>query len=181
MTMADLGTNIVSESFVASAGTFRWMSPELLDPKRFKSNGRLTRESDCYALGMVVYEVKLLCIAHYSPTHSSQVLTGLPPFYHMHAFSSVTAVVIDSERPEIPLNAESLGFSDILLGLVQSCWSESTSARPTAVQLFDGLSTAALTWNPPLVYPIEVNPGNSTGVDSSSSSGMSLMKLICEG
>ena len=59
MTMADLGTNILSESFVISAGTFRWMSPELLDPKRFNSDGRLTRESDRYALGMVIYEVKL--------------------------------------------------------------------------------------------------------------------------
>ena len=64
MSMADLGTNIVTESFVASAGTWRWMSPELLDPKRFNSNGRLTPESDCYALGMVVYEVNLACPTH---------------------------------------------------------------------------------------------------------------------
>ena len=64
MAMADLGTNILSESFVTSAGTLRWMSPELLDPKRFNSNGRLTPESDCYALGMVVYEVKLPCPMH---------------------------------------------------------------------------------------------------------------------
>ena len=62
--MADLGTNILSESFVACVGTLRWMSPELLDPKRFNSNGRLTRQSDCYALGMVVYEVKLACSAY---------------------------------------------------------------------------------------------------------------------
>ena len=60
MSMADLGTNILSESFVVSAGTFRWMSPELLDPKRFNSDGRLTRKSDCYALGMVIYEVRFL-------------------------------------------------------------------------------------------------------------------------
>ena len=42
-------------------GTRRWMSPELLDPQRFKMPGREgnrpTRQSDCYALGMVVYEV----------------------------------------------------------------------------------------------------------------------------
>ena len=44
-----------------SGGTYRWMSPELLDPERFgmpKSEGnRPTRQSDCYALGMVIYEV----------------------------------------------------------------------------------------------------------------------------
>ena len=39
------------------------MSPELLDPLRFGSSGRSTRESDCYALGMVVYEVSRSLIA----------------------------------------------------------------------------------------------------------------------
>ena len=47
-------------SFTAG-GTRRWMSPELLDPERFgmpESEGdRPTRQSDCYALGMVIYEV----------------------------------------------------------------------------------------------------------------------------
>ena len=40
-------------------GTTRWMSPELLDPERFgASDDRPTKQSDCYALGMVVYEVR---------------------------------------------------------------------------------------------------------------------------
>lgn len=40
-------------------GTTRWMSPELLDPERFgASDDRPTKKSDCYALGMVVYEVR---------------------------------------------------------------------------------------------------------------------------
>ena len=33
------------------------MSPELLDPSHFNSDGLPSRESDCYALGMVIYEV----------------------------------------------------------------------------------------------------------------------------
>ena len=34
------------------------MSPELLDPERFGVKGdRPTKESDCYAFGMVIYEV----------------------------------------------------------------------------------------------------------------------------
>ena len=34
------------------------MSPELLEPDKFgMKDGRSTKESDCYALGMVVYEV----------------------------------------------------------------------------------------------------------------------------
>ena len=45
-------------SFTAG-GTPRWMSPELLDPEGFgASDDRPTKKSDCYALGMVVYEVR---------------------------------------------------------------------------------------------------------------------------
>lgn len=46
-------------SFTAG-GTLRWMSPELLDPDRFGiTDCRPTKQSDCYALGMVVYEVRI--------------------------------------------------------------------------------------------------------------------------
>ena len=60
MTMVEVSTVFLSETSVSSGGTFCWMSPELLDPAHFGRNGRLTRESDCYALGMVVYEVSWL-------------------------------------------------------------------------------------------------------------------------
>ena len=59
MSMTDLST-FLSESVGSPVGTYRWMSPELLDPKRFCSDGRPTRESDRYALGMVIYEVSPL-------------------------------------------------------------------------------------------------------------------------
>jgi len=57
MAMVDLTTMFLSDTVVSSGGTFCWMAPELLDPPRFGSDGRPTRESDCYALGMVIYEV----------------------------------------------------------------------------------------------------------------------------
>lgn len=42
----------------SSRGTERWMSPELLLPEQFGfEDTRLTKKSDCYALGMVIYEV----------------------------------------------------------------------------------------------------------------------------
>ena len=57
---ASLISNDTLMSFTGG-GTYRWMSPELLDPERFgmpESEGnRPTRQSDCYALGMVIYEV----------------------------------------------------------------------------------------------------------------------------
>ena len=44
-------------SFTAG-GTYRWMSPELIVPEEFGADDdRPTKKSDCYALGMVVYEV----------------------------------------------------------------------------------------------------------------------------
>jgi len=57
---ASLISNDTLMSFTGG-GTRRWMSPELLDPERFgmpeSENNRPTRQSDCYALGMVIYEV----------------------------------------------------------------------------------------------------------------------------
>ena len=42
-----------------SGGSLRWMSPELLDPKKFNAlDPRPTKESDRFALGMVIYEVR---------------------------------------------------------------------------------------------------------------------------
>ena len=59
---ASLISNDTVMSFTAG-GTHRWMSPELLDPELFgipQSEGdRPTRQSDCYALGMVIYEVRV--------------------------------------------------------------------------------------------------------------------------
>ena len=47
----------------AAGGTYRWMSPELLDPELFGipelEGDRPTKQSDCYAFGMVIYEVRV--------------------------------------------------------------------------------------------------------------------------
>jgi len=57
-------TSLISNDTLMSftvGGTRRWMSPELLDPEKFgvpeSEDNRPTRQSDCYALGMVIYEV----------------------------------------------------------------------------------------------------------------------------
>ena len=57
-------TSLISNDTLMSftgGGTRRWMSPELLHPERFgmsvSEDNRPTRQSDCYALGMVIYEV----------------------------------------------------------------------------------------------------------------------------
>ena len=167
MIMADLSTILLSETAVTPGGTFRWMSPELLDLERFDSDGRPTRESDCYALGMVIYEVGWSHSSQRPFTHAYQVLTGLPPFHHLLGYAPVP-VIVRGKRPEKPLDAESLGFSHTLWELVQSCWDESSSVRPTAQRLFDHLSAASPDWVPPPVYPTNgASSPDSTDSDSS--------------
>ena len=55
--MTDLSTFLLSNTADRLRGTIHWMSPELLDPTHFGSDGLPSRASDCYALGMVIYEV----------------------------------------------------------------------------------------------------------------------------
>ncbi|KAF9783954.1 kinase-like domain-containing protein [Thelephora terrestris] len=136
MTITDLTATFLSEPGDSGGGTWSRMSPELLNPKDFGSDGRPTRESDCYALGMLIYEF----------------LTGLRPFPHVQAPPLILAI-LDGVRPEKPPHAESFGFSDTLWGLLQSCWSERSSTRPTAGELLDHIVSISPSWIPPTVYP----------------------------
>jgi serine/threonine protein kinase len=60
----DLETkDIASTSGGKADGTYRWMSPELFNPELFGGRKvKLTKMSDCYALGMVIYEVRGSCV-----------------------------------------------------------------------------------------------------------------------
>ena len=80
------------------------------------------------------------------------------------------SATLRGDRPGKPPGAKSLGFSDELWGLVQSCWSEITSTRPTALQLLDCLSLASPTWAPPAVYPVIVVDASSTAYSESTDS-----------
>ena len=66
MVLTDLTTALLSNTTDSSCGTIRWMSPELLDMISFDSDGLPSRESDCYALGMTIYEV-----SHFSRSRAS--------------------------------------------------------------------------------------------------------------
>jgi len=98
----------------AQGGTIRWMSPELLDPERFGlADSRPTMESDCYALGVVMYEV----------------LSGQKPFAQCRE-PAVIRKVIDGERPERPQGAVGAWFVDDVWGMVERCWESRPENRP---------------------------------------------------
>ena len=97
-------------------GTIQWMSPELLDPERFGlKNSRPTKESDCYALGMVVYEV----------------LSGQTPFAP-HKSPAVTWKVLDGQRPEKPQGEEGELFTDAIWKVLELCWKQKPEERTSA-------------------------------------------------
>ena len=79
----------------------RWMSPELLAPQRFGlKTCRPTKSSDCYALGMVVFET----------------ISGNVPFHEVPDMA-VFLKVVEGERP-----CREAGFEDSLWEMMEQCW-----------------------------------------------------------
>lgn len=138
--LADFGLlTIVSDSMHPStssspknAGTTRWMSPELLDTDRpgFE-HSRPTKESDCYALGMVILEV----------------LTGRAPFPRDSELV-VVRKILDGERPERPQGMKGAWFTDDTWSTLRRCWSPQPTHRPTVGAIFECLERASPTWQP---------------------------------
>ena len=96
------------------------MSPELLNPGRFGLKESFpTKESDCYALGMVIYEV----------------LSGLVPFT---SYKEV-AKVLDGERPGRPQGNAGKLFTDDIWGLLEFCWKPQPHDRMCAEDVLLGL------------------------------------------
>ena len=108
----------------AAAGTTRWMSPECLNPVQFGiMDSRPTKDSDCYALGMVILEV----------------LSGDVPFTRDCNEFMVMKKVLEGERPGRPQGVEGEWFTDDLWEMLQACWSPRRKDRPTVEAVFDSL------------------------------------------
>ena len=81
------------------------MSPELFDPEKFDlKDSRQTKHSDCYALGMVVYEV----------------LSGRVPFSRHHGLAIIWAIM-KGERPARPRGEDGKWFTDGIWSLMERC------------------------------------------------------------
>ena len=136
-------------SFVGG-GTFRWTSPELLHPGEFgASDDRPTKESDCYALGMVVYEVcrdVIVLVLGVFRLTTRQVLSGNSPFWNIKNSGRVIRAIIEGYRPKKPDAAESLGFTNELWKTTQRCWLADASARPDVRTILSHLNHATWSW-----------------------------------
>jgi serine/threonine protein kinase len=133
LTIVSDPTNPTASSSSAKGGTTRWMSPELLDPDQFGfKDSRPTKESDCYALGMVIYEV----------------LSGQAPFTPYKDFI-VMRKVTEGERPERPIGAEGAWFTDDLWAMLELCWVPQPESRPSIEAVLGCLERVSRVWRPP--------------------------------
>ena len=102
--------NLLSSSSYTQGGTARWMSPELINPQKFGfENSCPTKSSDCYALGMVIYET----------------ISGRLPF-HRYTDLTVFVKVLEGESP-----LREARFADSLWEMLELCWEPRPEARPS--------------------------------------------------
>jgi len=113
------------------------MSPERIAPGRFGfKDSRPTVSSDCYALGMVIYET----------------ISGNFPF-HKDTDLAVFMKVVEGERP--PRGAK---FPKNLWEMLERCWVPEPDSRPTIEDVLHCLGMAPDLLEPP-------SPGVGGGID----------------
>ena len=164
--LADFGLlTIISDStYLTNAtssegfGTLRWMSPELLDPESFGAkNDRPTKESDCYALGMLVLEV----------------LTGEAPFSGCRD-PVVMRKILKGEHPDRPVGPEAVWFTNGLWGMLERCWLDKPEQRPAVGDVLECLEQGLATWK-----PLSPSADNDSQVDSYDNSAFTMGHHTC--
>ena len=127
LTIVSDPANLLSSSSCAQGGTARWMAPELIAPQKFGfKTSRPTKFSDCYSLGMVIYET----------------ISGKPPF-HEDTDMAVFLKVVTGERP-----SREGGFTDSLWKTVEQCWTPQPNDRPNVEDVLRCLETFSNTPQP---------------------------------
>ncbi|KAF9780780.1 kinase-like domain-containing protein [Thelephora terrestris] len=135
LTITSDTTNITSSNSFLEGGTYLRMSPELLDPEKFNfKDNRPTKSSDCYALGMTVYEV----------------LSGRLPFYHYEDCTSyfIIAKVLDGAHPQRPQGAEGTWFINAVWSILERCWATNPADRPKVKDVRRCMEKNARSWIP---------------------------------
>ena len=128
------------------------MSPELIAPERFGfENSRPTKASDCYALGMVIYEI----------------ISGNLPF-HKYTHPTVILKVSEGEHPP-----RGPGFTGGLWKMLEQCWTSRPKYRPTIEGVLHCLEMPSNLLEPP---PPVVDKGSW---DSASSSLDTQNRMSC--
>jgi len=97
-------------------GSIRWMGPERLSPREFGlKDGRPTKEPDCYALGMTIYEI----------------LSGQVPFAQDDRGVRIAFKIMNDERPSRLQGTQGTWFTDRVWGMLELCWKRQPADRPS--------------------------------------------------
>ena len=117
------------------------MSPELLDPEI--QDHRQTKSSDCYALGMVIYEV----------------LSGHNPFPRCNNYV-VAAKVLKGERPERAQGVEWNWFTGAgeVWEVLERCWMPQPGDRPSIEDVLRYLKEVSESWMSPSPRLLAASP-----------------------
>lgn len=100
---------------VVPGDAIQWMSPELINPGKFNlRESRPTKKSDCYALGMTIYEV----------------LSGQVPFAPREG-TAIIPKIVGGERPGRPQGGEGVRFTVGLWRMLEDCWKPHPDDRPS--------------------------------------------------
>jgi serine/threonine protein kinase len=128
-------------------GTITFISPELFFPSKFGMKDTVpTPEADIYAFGLVIFQV---CEQGHSCRlfpYSVQVLASEIPFRGLNQMELGYSVV-GGKRPEKPVNASALGFSDSLWDFAQRCWDGDMKLRPKVWEVATCLENTAANWS----------------------------------
>ena len=125
------------------------MSPELIAPQRFGlKNTHHTKSSDCYALGMVIYEI----------------ISGKLPF-HEDADLTVFLKVVEGEHPP-----RGTRFTKGLWEMLEQCWVSLPNNRPNIEDVLQCLEMVSNFSELPSYGTDEEMENNSDGWDTESSS-----------
>ena len=120
------------------------MSPELIAPERFEFEiSRPTKASDCYALGMVVYET----------------ISGKLPF-HRYTYPTFILKVLEGERPP-----RGVGFAGGLWKMLEQCWASQPKNRPSIEDVLHCLEMPSNLLEPP---PLGMDKGDCDSATGSS-------------
>jgi len=95
-------------------------------------DNRRTKASDCYALGMTVYEV----------------LTVQVPFPLLCKEVVITNVLYLGNRPKRPEGVEGKWFTDDIWSILGRCWKPKPSDRPSIEDVLKHLEEASMSWTP---------------------------------
>ncbi|KAF9469363.1 kinase-like domain-containing protein [Collybia nuda] len=145
--LADFGLSAVTDpkilkwtsqsSAASKGGSIRWQAPELFGAESDELVPN-SKASDIYAWACVCYEI----------------FTGDVPFFEFGRDSTVMFKVGLGKRPSCPLSASqswvAWGLTESLWSLMESCWKEDPSERPSAEVIVAQLSSAVVKDTRPL-------------------------------